>query len=362
MSEILNKDDIVEILYGAAFLSTGAGGTLRTGLNMLNELEKEMEIMLEMIDVDEMLDNEYAALAIGYGSADAFIDTKFGDEALFAFERLQQSMERENINIKYLYSLEYAGFNTFTPMYVAIKKGIPLVDTDCSGKAITSLKTSLYTIKGGIAYPMVISNSKGDTMVGYTKDPKDLESAELMMSQMAPAYGMKLGVSTAVIDKQSIKDKTIPGAITYAKGVGKSILDSKENKRDFIENLKDEIEIREICRGEVVDLIKNPRNSFNIGTIVIENQIDNKKYFIDYKNINLVIRDKESIIATVPENICTFSIDKHEPITNSEINKGMNISISVVPAFKQWWSSKEGFTCYKDMLEEVDYKGDAVRY
>lgn len=362
MSEILNKDDIVEILYGAAFLSTGAGGTLSTGLNMLDELEKEMEIKLEMIDVDEMLDDEYAALAIGYGSADAFIDTKFGDEALFAFERLQKNMESENINIKYLYSLEYAGFNTFTPMYVAIKKGIPFIDTDCSGKAITSLKTSLYTIKGGTAYPMVISNSKGDTMVGYTKDPKDFESAELMMIQMAPAYGMKLGVSTAVIDKKSIKEKTIPGAMTYAKAVGKIILDSKDNKLDFIESLKEKIEIREICRGKVVDLIKNSRDSFNIGTIVIEDQIDNKKYFIDYKNINLVVRDEESIIATVPENICTFNIDKHEPMTNSEIKKGMNISISLVPAFKQWWTSKEGFNSYKDMLEEVDYKGDGVRY
>lgn len=362
MGKILNKDDIIEILYGAAFLSTGAGGTLRTGLNMLNDLEKESEIKLEMINVDEMNDDDYAALAVGYGSPDAFLDTKFGDEAVFAFEGLQKIMKQENINVTCLYSLEYAGFNTFTPMYVAIKKQIPLIDTDGNGKAIPSFKISLYTINGGITYPIVMSNSKGDITVGYPKDPMDFEASELMVSQMCAAYDMKIGVSTCVIDKAGIQEKTIPGAISYAKKVGKNIIESKRKNLDFIENLKSEIEIREICRGKVIDLIKNPRDSFNLGTVVIENQIDSKIYYVDYKNENLVVRDKDNIIVTVPENICTFSIDKHEPITNSEIAKGMNLSISVVPAPKQWWSKKEGFDCYRDMLKDVGYQGNAVRY
>lgn len=362
MSKILNKHDIIEILYGAAFLSTGAGGTLRTGLNMLNDLEKESEIKLEMITVDEMQDDDYAALAIGYGSADAFLDTKFGDEAVFAFEGLQKIMKQEYKNVNCLYSLEYAGFNTFTPMYVAIKKGIPFIDTDANGKAIPSLKISLYTINGGITYPIVMSNAKGDITVGYPKDPMDFEASELMVKQMAAAYGMKLGIGTSVIDKAGIENKTILGAMTFAKKVGKNILESKEKNIDFIGNLKTEIEIKEICRGKVVELIKSPKDSFNLGTVVIENQTDSKIYFVDYKNENLLVRDSDNIIVTVPENICTFSMDKHEPITNSEIDKGMNLSISVVPAPKQWWSKKEGFDCYRDMLKEVGYQGEAVRY
>lgn len=362
MRQILNKEDIIEILYGAAFLSTGAGGSLLTGLKMLDELEEEREIKLEMISVEAMKKDDHAAMALGYGSADVFIDTKFGDEAVYAFEGLQKIMAKENIDINCLYSLEYAGFNTFTPMYVAIKKGLPLVDTDANGKAIPSFEISLYTIRGGITYPIVMSNTKGDITVGYPKDPMDFEASDLMVRQMGKAYGMKLGVSTGVIDKKGIKEKTIPGAMAYAKKVGKNILNAEKQNIDFIENLKREIEIREICRGEIIELIKNSKDSFNLGTIVIENQLDGKKYFVDYNNENLVIRDESKVIATVPENICILSMDRYEPITNAEIAKGMNISISVVPAPEQWWSQKEGFDCYKSMLEEVGYEGEAVRY
>lgn len=41
MKRRLYKKDIEEILYGAAFLSTGAGGTLTTGLRMLEDGAKK---------------------------------------------------------------------------------------------------------------------------------------------------------------------------------------------------------------------------------------------------------------------------------------------------------------------------------
>ncbi len=75
MSRTLYKQDILEILYGATFLGAGGGGSLSFGLDMLEKLEKQGEtIELELLSLDELEKDDYAAMVAGLGSPVAMLE------------------------------------------------------------------------------------------------------------------------------------------------------------------------------------------------------------------------------------------------------------------------------------------------
>ena len=71
----LYEQDIIEILYGATLLGAGGGGSLKQGLGMLDGLKKDGNaIEVDLLDLDEIGDNEYAAVVCGLGSPVAMLD------------------------------------------------------------------------------------------------------------------------------------------------------------------------------------------------------------------------------------------------------------------------------------------------
>lgn len=367
---VLNRQDVLQIIHGAAFLSTGAGGTLRTGLRMLADYEKENKVSLVLIGPEEMEEGTCAANVIGYGSPDAFLDTAFGQEAQDAYEAMRDALAREGKRVSCLYSLEFAGFNTFTPVYVAMRNGLPLLDVDCNGKAIPDFERSLHTARGAVI-PPVYMGARGDQIIYDPQKKDDYATLGLMLHKVCEAYDWKIGMASCVCTKEQIARTTIAGAVTLAQKVGAVVLDNIAAHREspdpdgcaFMERLRQEIDPRidELCRGRIVRFDKDAQAAFNMGTAVIENEADGRLYYVDFKNENLLVRTDEEVLVTVPETICTYLADTGEPITNSELAEGMRIGICVIPAPEEWWEIPEGYGMYRSMLAEVGYEGEAVR-
>ena len=142
----LYEQDIIEILYGATLLGAGGGGSLKQGLDMIQGLKDDGEqIELDLLDVSEMRDDAYAVMVAGLGSPVAMLDPdmpRFGPDAVFAYRAFQKAFAAEGKKLEYLYSGEMGGFNTFTPMLVAIlsdkdpAKRIKFVDADGNGRSM----------------------------------------------------------------------------------------------------------------------------------------------------------------------------------------------------------------------------------
>ena len=125
MSTILRRSDMEEILYGATFLGAGGGGPLKMGITKLDSLDanKESTVEIELLDLDEIKDDDYGAMVACLGSPEAMKNSDYGPDAVFAFEALQKAMKLENKEVKYLYSGEMGGLNTFVPILVALLSG-----------------------------------------------------------------------------------------------------------------------------------------------------------------------------------------------------------------------------------------------
>jgi hypothetical protein len=247
------------------------------------------------------------------------------------------------------------------PILTAINLRMPFVDVDGEGRAVPELNTGLQAIYGIPTSPMVLSNSQGDVMVAYTKDPMDDKAAEKIARQMCMAYDMRIGFSTWVVSKEQMKN-LVPGAISKAAQVGKSILASKKANVDPIQALSKVVEIRELFRGEVMEVQLVAENGFDFGITTFKSA-EGKRFFIDFKNENLVARDDSgNVLMVVPEIICLLDMDSYEPLTNAEIKVGMNVSVIASPAAENWWKIPEGFTCWNKNLELVGYNGGPVRF
>lgn len=364
MSVILSKEDIKNVLYGATFLGSGGGGSLKDGLRLLEEFTNE-EVKLELIRPDEMEEEVYAASVGGIGAPRAMIESHFGPEAIYAFEGMQKVAFFSGKDIKYVMGGELGGFNTMVPIYVALKKGIPFIDGDGNGRAVPELSTGLQPIHNVLPFPLVVSGGNGDTVVVFIKDHKNHESAENLARHVSMANGMSAAFCTWLATGDDIINKLASNTITESMRIGEAIV----NARDDNLNLENEIskikECKEVCQGEITDIQLNTEGGFDFGTTFIKGSGEyiDKSFTIDFKNENLVIKDEQNkVLLTVPDMLCMVNTETYEPVTNADIEIGMNISIYATSATENWWKNDEGFNNWRHILTKVGYDGGVVKF
>lgn len=367
MKRVLYKKDIEEILVGATFIGGGGGGSLSFGLDMLNNVEEQGEtVQLAMYDVGDMGAADYAAMVAGLGSPKAMLDKEFlfGPDAVYAFKAFQKAFAAEGKNVKYLYSGEMGGFNTFVPMMVAIlsdkdpAKRIPFVDTDGNGRAVPELNTSLGSVRGYPPYPIGLGNGTGDMVIAYGTSDK---ASEVIARQLCMAYGMKIGFSTWGLSRDELEKNTHTGCVTYAQKIGKAI--RAANAANLFSKLQEVMTIRELCTGTIEEIELKAEGGFDFGTTKIKAK-DGKRYFIDFKNENLLLRDEGGKVAiTAPELICLMDLDTMTPMTNADTKEGMTLGVYASPAHPYWWAEdKKAYECWLPLLEKVGYTGKQLRY
>lgn len=366
----LYKQDIIEILYGATLLGAGGGGSLSQGLGMLNGLEADgNKIEIDLLELNEIGDNEYAAMVAGLGSPVAMLDPDqpmFGPDAVYAYKAFQKAFKAEGKDCEYLYSGEMGGFNTFTPMLVAIlsdkdpAKRIKFLDVDGNGRAVPELNTTLTAYYGHPPKPMGLGSMHGDEIAVY---PVSDHSGEQIARQMCMLYKMRIGFATWGMNKAEMAKALDVGCVTKAQSIGKAFFTAKEKGVDLMDALKKVMEVREFCRGTIEKLDIRAEGGFDFGTTVVKGD-DGHKYFIDFKNENLILRDETgNTVLTAPEGIGLVDMDTLTPLTNADTREGMRLLVTMTPAHPNWWDEDhKAYTCWLPELERVGMKGKQVRY
>ena len=366
----LYEQDIREILYGATLLGAGGGGSLSQGLGMLDHLVETGETLeLDLLEIDEIGDNEYAAMVAGLGSPVAMLDPDmpiFGPDAVYAFRAFQKAFLAEGKECKYLYSGEMGGFNTFVPMLVAIlsdkdpAKRIKFLDVDSNGRAVPELNTTLCVYYGHPPKPMGLGSLNGDEIIVY---PVTDHSGEQIARQMCMLYKMRIGFATWGMNKAEMEEALDIGCVTKAQNIGKALLAARANGTDVMDELKKAVEIREFCRGTIEKLDIKAEGGFDFGTTVVKGD-DGHLYYIDFKNENLILRDEAGkTCLTAPEGIGLIDLDTLTPLTNADTKVGMRLLVTMTPAHPNWWDEEhKAYTCWLPELERVGMKGGQVRY
>lgn len=132
-----------------------------------------MKNKVELFDLEELQERANAVMVAGIGSPRVFSEKSFGPKAISAYKAIKKVASVGGINISYLMPGEIGGFNVITPLYVASKENVPVIDADGNGRAVPELSTGLYPIYKIPTSPLVVTNREGDVLIAYLKAPFD---------------------------------------------------------------------------------------------------------------------------------------------------------------------------------------------
>ena len=366
MARILNKQDILEMAYGACLLAGGGGGSLDNAIQILDEMDAKKKIAVEMITVDEIERGRYVGTCGGMGSPLKFKERGANciDEPVFAFRALERVGHQMNRKVSYIMALEYGALNTVLPYMVAFECGVPVVDADGTGRAVPSIQTLLYGINEVPIAPFVMADMNENITITYPSDPLNAAYLDVVGRHMCMASDMVMGVAFAIVSAEDIKTKLVPDAYVDAQAIGKAMLKAKADKTDVFDELEKAVKCKELFRGKITKFINESRGGWDFGAIHVEGsgKYKGKTYSIDIQNESLVAYEGKKVLMTVPDIITAINLDTGDPSSNADFSEGMNISVIGIPVHDNWFISDRGVNFWQYHFDAVGYKGGIVRY
>jgi len=244
-----------------------------------------------------------------------------------------------------------------TPMYVAVKKNVPVIDADGNGRAVPELETSLWPLYGIPNSPCVLADRKGNVVVLYTRDPLDSATCELVARYIATAFENTCAFATWTMNVKSLREVSVLNSVTRCENIGRAVNGAVSEGRDPVTAAVEASSGYELVRGAITDITTKTSTGFDFGTTTIEGagKYKGKKMKIDFKNENMIAwKEEGEPAAMVPDLICLMTT-KGEPLTNADTKKGMEIAVIGIPAPDKWRKHPRGFEVWRHILEKIGY-------
>lgn len=227
----LEKQEIIDLLYGCAVVGTGGGGDLALGLAAIEEdFRQGKELFLAK--PEEVPAGSYVSVPYMCGSP-ASLD-KCGKEyarlpvlgypeSLLAFRTLEEYFGKPFFGVV---ATELGGANTAYALHIACQLGLPIIDGDPAGRSVPELQHSSFYVEGIPMAPVAVATQFGDTMI--IKDVVDDMRCEDMIRALAVASGNKIGVADHAVTGEQLRHSIIPHTLSYAMEIGRVLRLARE--------------------------------------------------------------------------------------------------------------------------------------
>mmetsp|Transcript_3460 Transcript_3460/g.12476 ORF Transcript_3460/g.12476 Transcript_3460/m.12476 type:complete len:378 (-) Transcript_3460:40-1173(-) len=335
----LSRQELVDILHGAAILGTGGGGELEEGLALIDEalaLGKEFVLVqLDEAPEDGLLCTPYMLGAISEAPAEERRQyerlPRLGEQPiLLAYRRFQEYLRRPFYGTV---CCELGGSNTAVAFYAAAMSGHVIVDADPAGRAVPEVTHSSYYLHGLPVSPIVMANEFGEVFVA--EHVLDDLRAEGVVRALSVASGNDIAAIDHALPVSRVKPAVIPGTITTALKLGQVWRAARDQGQDVAEVVATTGSGVVAFRGTVGPSTWRTEGGFTLGTINIVGSTAaflGDEYKIQVKNENLVGWKNGEVQATIPDLICVLDTDTGMPVTNPNYYQGQHVAVVLLPS------------------------------
>ena len=370
----LEKNDIWALVLGAGALSTGGGMSVPT----YEQFSKNTDPILDqgyepkLIDPKDLKDDDIIFMDVGcgggirrenqekymrYSPREAWYkqidliyplnswsekeDTRASEEHLKKLEELVGSKP-----MAYL-AFEIGPLDA-GQLLNAAKRGLPLVDADCSGyRAVPELSlTKLNVINAPIA-PYTIGTSWGDLIIG-TKVLSHQRWEDICRAIATRSGG---GCSPAIsLTGKTVKDGTAHNTFTLAIKVGKAILKARESGDDPVAAVVESSDGYKIFEGKIGGTTNERKGAFIYGNVWIEGtgDYDGKTFKLWYKNENQISWIDEKPYITCPDPFTVLDKETALGLSNFRTEwwtPGREVAVTAMKACP-FWRTERGLKIY----------------
>ena len=341
----LNRDEVEQLVIGATIMGTGGGGSPREGLRMLfRDLEAGRKLILS--DPGEL--NPDATIACAYHCG-SIRSTSKGEAKVFKEDletprdymtiALAVAEKRLRTKISCILPTELGGGNTAIALHLASKMGITALDADQVGRSAPELMQSTYQIHGVEAYPSIVADRYGNIVIVDTY--ATVEHYEAIVRSLAVAAGGSVFVIDSAVRSERAKRIALINTVTKAMRLGKRVIEADRKGENPVKELLKASDGFELFSGRISSFRLEERGGFLAGETAFAGEGPWKGYDfkIWVKNENLVAWRDEEVIAMCPDPIVVVD-RKGYGITNSELRKGLKVSIIGMKSEPIWRTEK----------------------
>lgn len=352
MKKILkNRQDIEDFVRGCTFLGTGGGGNPKKGIeSLVSELDKGNEI--GWIDLNSLEDDELTCCPFLMGSIApetedtkkektwfGLTDEKYTEKSILA-EAVKELSEYTGKKISALVPIELGGSNTASCIAAGISIGIPTIDGDYTGRAIPEIQQTTPYLNNKELLPYTCVDLFGNTsIVNKSVNYRFAERVGKLIS--AASYGLS-GDAGFIMTGKETKDIAIEGTLTKCYNIGKIIRVKREAGEDPIEAVVEYLGGWIIGKGVVSKKEWEDKVGYYWGTHTIDgkDEFEGEELKIWFKNENHVCWKNGEVFVTSPDSINVVDTKTGEPITNSDIEVGNEVTVIALRAVESFKSEK----------------------
>lgn len=338
----LTKQDLHDILLGAAIVGTGGGGSLKEGIELVDKAYDE-GFEFTLAEINEIPDDALIGSPYTCGSIGNLTEEQ--QKAYDVLPKIKEAKEVKAIKVledylgKEFYGViatELGGGNTAAALNVAARLGKPIIDADPAGRSVPCLQHSTLFLNKVPITPMGLANIFGDSMVISSVANDD--RAEVLARQTAVASFNSVGVVDHPGLWEDLKNALIKNTITYCLEIGRTARTANEEGRNFAYDVAEKFNGYVIFEGEITEAEWEDRGGFTFGNLNIkgEDEYEGQNLNIWFQNEYIMSWKNGEVFATVPDSINIYVNDEKIPLLNPNGKKGMKVTVFVLKAFDEW--------------------------
>jgi DUF917 family protein len=324
----MNREDLARLALGSAVLGSGGGGDPAYD-RLMAEYALETYGPVEIIQLQDLEATDLIAPFEFIGAPLVAIEQlPQGEEFLKIAELIQKTCGR---SIRALVPGEIGGGNAFTPLIIASRLGLPVIDGDLIGRAFPQIQMCATHLAGVSPSPAFLADGLGNSVIVHAQNSAELEK---IARQIAVVMGSHCAMSSFLMNGREAQQAVIPGSISRACAIGVAILDARKQGISPVEAVIDCCYGVLLTQGVICDINQSIREGFLEGTV----QIQTKKGIVElvYQNEYLLARSGAQILATTPDILTILESESGTPITSESLKYGLRVDLIALPAPEIW--------------------------
>lgn len=334
--------DAEALILGLGLFATGGGGLAARGRGYLRALlDDGIEVTWTPV---ENLDPQTVTCSVyGMGSI-APHPTMTGEEMVafgvdgerYARPWLRAIAELEShlsTPIGAVIPFELGPSNSLVAVDTAARTGRALIDGDYIGRALPKMSQALPAVNGLATWPLAVADPWGNCLI--MKDCPSNEVAERvgkMISRVTKAVDMNASCSHAgfPLRAEQVAENIIEGTLSRSQAAGREVLAARAAGADAVEAARQAVGGVLLFRGTVSERDwKDTPDGYMEGTNTIagEGEFASESLDIWFLNEHHIVRRDHTVVATSPDIVAVVRADDAEPISNTELDRGMRVAV-----------------------------------
>ncbi|MGA9389740.1 MAG: DUF917 domain-containing protein [Candidatus Sulfotelmatobacter sp.] len=339
----LSRQNLEDIIMGCCYLGSGGGGSYEAGLKRIHD-DLAAGLKFNLISVDEMKDDDYAATTYYVGSTAPYTPEqierfnklpRIKDEATaVAFRLLQKHVGK---NFVAVIAGEIGAGNTPYALSTAAHLGIAQLDADTAGRAVPEIDQSTIFAAGISLLPTAAATLFGDELL-ITKVATPSREEEFL--RIASTISMHIAAADSALPGKLLKQPNIvvQGSLTLCEEIGKAYRVAVESQKDPIQAVLDASNGYKVFAGAVSAHDWADKGGYLVGDVEIGGAglYSGQRYKLGFKNENLISWRDGKVSITSPDIITMIDNATGRAVLNPDFTKGQKVTIIGIPAPSPW--------------------------